>query len=238
MSQSILRSVITFSVVLLLLVSFAVWLTSVKDYVREFILSEMAAHQYDPHRVRSVCIAAALIGTVFVFCAGTFQEQLGILQDEYTNGKKSLDTLFYWIDENETSKKADMVETEGAWLARYARHAADFISEYPELEEEETLDRFCQAMNADYMILFDEDGKEILTNSGYKGLTLYDGNTAGMSAFRKPSSARDSPIFCGPPAIPWWMPASGRATWSSSGNRRSARSGISWSPSMKTTRTR
>ena len=40
-------------------------------------------------------------------------------------------------------------------------------------------------MNADYMILFDEDGKEILTNSGYKGLTLYDGNTAGMSAFRK-----------------------------------------------------
>ena len=185
MSQSILRSVITFSVVLLLLVSFAVWLTSVKDYVREFILSEMAAHQYDPHRVRSVCIAAALIGTVFVFCAGTFQEQLGILQDEYTNGKKALDTLFYWIDENETSKKADMVETEEAWLARYARHAADFISEYPELEEEETLDRFCQAMNADYMILFDEDGKEILTNSGYKGLKLYDGNTAGMSAFRK-----------------------------------------------------
>ena len=73
-------------------------------------------------------LAAALIGTVFVFCAGTFQEQLGILQDEYTNGKKALDTLFCWIDENETSKKADMVETE-KYLNGYRENAGWIVSE-------------------------------------------------------------------------------------------------------------
>ena len=48
----------------------------------------MKLRRYWSLGVLAVCIAAALIGTVFVFCAGTFQEQLGILQDEYTNGKK------------------------------------------------------------------------------------------------------------------------------------------------------
>ena len=47
-----------------------------------------------------------------------------------------------------------------------------------------TLESSCREINADYIVIFDESGKQVLTNSDYSGLTL-SGSGEGIRDFRR-----------------------------------------------------
>ena len=162
-------------IVLIMLMNAAVlivYVSSVQFFVRDNQLTESQEKRYPPERLRSRAIAGAILGAAVVFLMTTVIQAVGALHAETISGKDSLSALFGQLMENEQYKDELTAREEEEWYTYFGERMAKMISEYPDLGSRSGLQKLCDALDVDYIMLFDSNGRMTSCNRDYTGFAI------------------------------------------------------------------
>ena len=193
--QVIEQTSIGFYTILLLVITFVVWITSVYSEMTRGSMTEHKKKTYDPARVRIIALCYGILGTILVFAICVFFRTLSNIYAEIKESQNTLIVMEYNVNNNERylEKKAN---ARRSLYLDYARRAADLINKDPELNNKEDLAALNTIIGTEYIMLFDSDGKETGTSEDYIKMELGDDKAD------KPSSTADfRRILKGVPAI-------------------------------------
>jgi len=165
-------------VTLLMLLFFStmtVYVVSVQTYVRDRILDENLASRYRPVSLRVRCVALGAVGALIVFCAAGLLQAVSILHSETVAGSETIQTLYENLSNLKAEKTEASLEKQEAWYLGYAERIAALIAQDPSLAEESLLQEFCDILQVDYIMTFDQRGRESCCSRGYWDFTLNTG---------------------------------------------------------------
>jgi len=150
---------------------FLVWFLSVLWIVRNHALSDEQKAEFSPKRVKRVSRSFVIIGGIVILAAAVLGQCLFRLYDKYEQVGDTIDVLQKKIGEYETQKTI-AEETRRKTYEKCTESIADLLGKYPELKTPEQFQEYCNILGTEYLMLFDKDGREIVTNSEYRGLSL------------------------------------------------------------------
>lgn len=159
----------------LFFVTLTVYVVSAQTYVRDRILDENLASRYRPVNLRIRSIAFGALGALLVFGAAGLLQAVSILRSETLAGTETVQALYENLKALELGKNAAAREKQEAWYADYAERIADLIALDPSLAEKGRLQEFCDILQVDYIMTFDERGRENGCSRGYRDFTLNTG---------------------------------------------------------------
>lgn len=160
----------------LFFVTMTVYVVSSQAYVRDRILDENLASRYRPVSLRVRCLALGAAGALLVFVAAGLLQAVSVLRSETLAGTETVQALYQNLKTLELGKNADAREKQEAWYVDYGERIASLIALDPSLAEEDRLKEFCDILQADYIITFDERGRESGCSRGYRDFTLNTGD--------------------------------------------------------------
>lgn len=184
-SAVILVLTLIFAVVLIL------WLYWVQTYARDHALTEDQKKAYHPSSIRGKTASAVLIGTLAIFIIALTYQSIGTLYKEVISNRESLDMM---IDhyERRIQQTSQYREDEEEWSVYYAQRIAGLIANEPRLQTKQFLGQVCDALSAEYIMLFDTDGKEITGSNDYINLSLGTDICEDCDQLRRVLSGDDS----------------------------------------------
>ena len=159
------------TIFLIVCIIFLTWGLSVLELVRNHTLCESQKKEFSLRRVRRVSAAFLAIGCLAVFASSILFQCLFRLYNKYHLVGNTIEVLQEKIEEYDI-RKAAAEDTSRSTYEKCAESVAALLSEYPELKTREQFQSYCDILGTDYLMLYDKNGKEILTNSPYKGLFL------------------------------------------------------------------
>ena len=150
---------------------FAYWIFSVFGFVRTEKLTVNQQKNYLPKRIRSVSFGYMVISALVVFLASLYGCTLIGLYQANAECNRSMETLFERIEASDGQLDS--------FKKNYDNNVVDelqctskLMRQYPELMKQDFVSDVSDIIGADYLVLFDPDGNEFLTNSELRGLTL------------------------------------------------------------------
>ena len=168
---------------LVIFVVMTVYVTSVRRHIQEKILSEAYQKRYQPRRIRLTLLIAGIFGCLAVFACATFFHAIGSLQDVTQHNKETMSRLLGNLEMTEKKRESESADEEERWLTYYGEHIVSALAVNPSLATKDQLYSFCQDLDADYMMIFDQQGNEVLSSNGYTGFTLDMFNNKGETDF-------------------------------------------------------
>ncbi len=150
---------------------FAFWIFSVFKFVRTERLSLNQQKNYLPKRIRSVSFGFLIISTLVVFASAIYGCALIGLYQANEGCNRSIETLFDRIDASE-GQLDSFKKTYDNNLVNELQYTAKLMQEYPELKQEDFMQDVSTIIGAEYLVIYDTEGKEMLTNSDLRGLYL------------------------------------------------------------------
>ena len=162
---------------------FLVWLFSVLMLVRRHTLNERQRKDFSFRscwrRIFGILGAAAAV----ILAASALMLSLSRLFTVYRQVDTSILALHQRIEENANQPRiTQAVNTET--YEGFGAMTAELFTEYPDLYGADDLQTFCNIIGADYIMLFDSNGDEILTNSRFVGLSLGTDPSSATYDFR------------------------------------------------------
>ncbi|MBR0366819.1 MAG: mechanosensitive ion channel [Clostridia bacterium] len=171
--------------VALILATVITYVTSVQRYVMENeITGDQAAH-YAPRRMRIKLIYAGIIGVVAIFAITLVVQEVKELYVLLRHGQNTLSLLSRQIERMDDDRDEGIVRDHEDWYVYYGQRMAELLSEYPQLATRETLQTFCDDLDIDYIVMFDENGNQQLCSRDYSGLTMSRGLGQDASDFQR-----------------------------------------------------
>ncbi|MBP3892553.1 MAG: mechanosensitive ion channel [Atopobiaceae bacterium] len=177
------RSLVAVVAMWLVFVALATYALSVKSYVKERPLTRGQTVRFDPDRIHQTLLTIGLAGTLLVVVVGCFSEAMGSLHIEVINGRNSLNVLLEQLKKNERDVRKTAYQREGDWYVYFASRIASMAADYPQLMTKSKLQDLCNDISADYIMIFDSEGKEIACNKDYVGFKLGEGHGENSSDF-------------------------------------------------------
>ena len=168
----ILHSVLICFTMLMIYVTGIVYLISIRNYVRENVLTEDQAEKYHPAKIRRRIEYSSLVGILAVFAVAMILLAGHHITLEIRYGRDSLGVFSDQLEEYELKREKEIAQKEAEWYVRYGNRMASLLSEYPQLAVSDKLREFCDILKIDYIMLFDASGKETLCSKDYIGFTL------------------------------------------------------------------
>ena len=168
----ILHSALICFAMLLIFVTGIVYLISIRNFVRENILTEDQAEMYHPDRIRRRITYSSLVGALAVFAVALILLAGRHITLEIRYGRDSLGVFSDQLEEYEMSRGKEIEQREAEWYVRYGDRMASLLTECPQLAVSDKLQEFCDILNIDFIMLFDASGKETLCSKDYVGFTL------------------------------------------------------------------
>jgi len=150
---------------------FLVWFLSVLWIVRNHSLSDAQKDEFSPKRVKRVSRSFVIIGGIVILAAAILSQCLFRLYDKYEQVGDTIDVLQQKIGEYEI-QKVTAEESRRKTYEKCTESIAELLGEHPELKTPEQFQAYCDILGTEYLMLFDKDGREIVTNSEYRGLSL------------------------------------------------------------------
>lgn len=194
--HGILLRALAFTLVMLFLILVmclpaAVWLISVfRRYSGGYFTEEqMASYSYEVVK-RKIRIAVGLC-TIIAFCGALFTLSLDTVFLQTSRGTSTLSEYFKRIDD-------DKARTEILWEgshSRYiknARKLASLIDTDRNLQNEKWLEEASGIIGADYIMIFDENGDELISDSQYKRISLKNRTNPEIADFSRILNGVDS----------------------------------------------
>lgn len=168
----------------ILAVILIVWITEIKKLLMNGKAGQQKINDYDPEiikrRVTTFCILAATI----VLLSGMFSSAIGSLYSVTWDAQNALSAIEQLEEDNRIIadfKKNDQKETD----VRHAKIIADAIYRDPQLRTKKQLGEYKDILSANYIMIYDRDGKEILTDSAYINMNIGGMSSSDMHAFRR-----------------------------------------------------
>lgn len=169
---------------LLLCLPMAVWLISIfRRYSGGYFTKEQKeSYSYEAVKRKAVIITG--LCTIIAFIGAGFTVSLDCVFQQTSCGTSTLREYFRRIDD-------DKERTDIQWESsqdRYIRNAgklASLIDSNRDLQNEKWLEEASGIIDADYIMIFDEDGDEIISDSQYKRISLKNRTNPDMADFSR-----------------------------------------------------
>ena len=183
--QNILQSAGLCFAMLLVFVTAIVYLSSIRNYVRENVLNEEQADQYRPKRIRRRIRNSGFVGALAIFAVAMVLQITNQITLEIRYGRDALNAVSDQLGQYELEQEKDIEQGEAEWYVRYGSQVASLLSECPQLAVADKLQEFCDILDIDYIMLFDASGRETLCSKDYVGFTLDEDLGENSADFRR-----------------------------------------------------
>lgn len=178
------RAAFVTGMLLMLLLPLCVWLVSVQLRVRDGLLTEAQKAQFHPARVRRRAVRLGLLCILALALLTGTMHGVSTLFEEYRDGSRLLDHLAFWQLINRELDKAAL-EVEKALNLIYAERAAELVALNPALQSRERLTELNGALGADFIMLYDDRGRETVGSGDYVDFALSDDPESPDADFRR-----------------------------------------------------
>ena len=173
-------NIVLLVIALALLLVLTVWVLAAKRLMSGRRITKTQRRLYGARRMRRMAASLGGVGFLIILLAGMFSEALSGLYSSTNNCQSALDTLHSMMAEN--SAHEERLKTQrGMQYLSYAKRIAALLGYYPDLKTQEQLAEMSEAIGADYLMLYDDQGSEILSDSPYVNLVY--GETAASSTY-------------------------------------------------------
>lgn len=184
-TRSLVQSAIVGYAMVLILVNIIVYVLSVRRHVRDHVLTEAQATRYAPKRLRIRMAKAAVIGTIAIFAIALIIQGVGQMYIELRYGRDTLRVLSKELEQADYRQNESLHRIQEDWYVYYGEHMASLLNAHPQLATSGMLQTWCDILNVDFIMLFDEQGKETLCSQDYVGFTMERGLGQNGSEFRR-----------------------------------------------------
>ena len=165
-------------------IAIAVWLISVYRRLIGGSFSDDEKTAYSKKRIKSKLILATVALTVIAGLSAAFSMSADSVFLRTSRGTDTLDALFDRLD-------GDVERTKVQWTSSHNRYVlnakilASLIDSNRSLQNEAWLSEAADIIGADYIMIFDSDGKEIISDSEYRGISLKGRSEPDMADFSR-----------------------------------------------------
>ena len=150
------------------------WLHWIEDYAQSHDLTETQKNSWQPYQLRRRTMAIGLNGALLLFLLLLGYQLLGNISRIAQSNQESLDIMMARLEDGSKRVSSAKQEEEG-WGIYYAGQIADLYSRVPDVHNEEFLKKANDLIGSEYIMIFDEKGKELQSSNGYVGFSLGDG---------------------------------------------------------------
>ena len=185
-TDALIREQIISVVVLFLLIGlFAlIWYGSTLILVRDHSLNERQKEELRPRAVVRRFVSVVIVGSMIIAFTAAILFSLFRLFSVYNQVDTSLKTLEQRLAQNRDEKL--MTETVSkSDYEDYAVLIGTVLENNPDSATSIQLQNFCDVIGADYIMLFDRNGAEVLSNARYTGLILGADPLSGTPDFTR-----------------------------------------------------
>ena len=188
LQDTVLRSlVLTVSlafVILSICITLAVWLISLFRRLVGKSLSTVQAERYTYEKVKRK-LTYILVGcTLIAFTAAAFSMSLDSAFLQTSRSSKTLKALFERLDDDKERTEIQWEDSQKRYIEN-AELLARLIDDNRELQNEKWLKEASEIIGADYIMIFDADGDEIISDSPYRGISLKNRENPEMADFAR-----------------------------------------------------
>ena len=127
--------------------------------------------RYNPRRLRSYCRALGFLATVLIFLVAFFSRSLQYTYHETVKRRGTLDMLNTQLAMTQ-KRRAEVADMETEWYDFYGERIAELITSRPELMTREGLAELNGYIDAEYLMVFDQFGREAVCSTDYIGFEL------------------------------------------------------------------
>ncbi|MBR3273773.1 MAG: mechanosensitive ion channel family protein [Clostridia bacterium] len=170
-NRRIPRLVISLCVSLLFLLTAIVWVMSGLRVFRRPAITVQQRKQYGPERMRRILVAIGLAGVLAVGLMTFFINCLLQLYAATQNNLSLLERINAVASETQSSTERAKARQNAIYVG-YARSIADLLAEYPRLKTPEALEEMSRIVQADYLMVYDDQGREVMSNAPYVNLAF------------------------------------------------------------------
>lgn len=165
--------VIITALLLIIAAGVIMWIHWVQLYVRDNKLNHQRLNLYHPETIRKRIASVILVGGIGIFLIAIFYQTLSNLNRESLADREALDAVMDRLDEN-TNNMSARQEVEEKWSAYIIKRIAEVMGYSPKFRTKEYLTKINEMLNAEYMMLFDQTGKEYASSNAVIGYSLTD----------------------------------------------------------------
>ncbi|MDO5139437.1 MAG: hypothetical protein Q4D71_13390 [Oscillospiraceae bacterium] len=168
----------------LLLGTIMVWLIEIRRAVGNTSLSKAKMEKYRPQIMKKRLMIISLLCMIIILAAGYVSNSIDNLYYSTVKAKSTLSSVSSLIDSTKGDESISSNDGRYDWTSK-ATAVADALSANPDLRNSKSLREFSGILYADYMIVYDHNGNELLTDSDYIGLSLGKDEKSQTYDFRK-----------------------------------------------------
>ena len=183
--QNIKRALLVDLVMVVIFLAITVYVVSVQQYTTSHELTQEQAERYRPDRMRGRMINVGILSVLLTFSLALLIESVGQLYVELRYGRDTLHIVSKQLEAENQEWQNSFMEEEELWYAYYGKEMASLLSAYPELASTEKLQESCEALNLDYIMLFDSEGKLTNCSREFSGFTLTNEKNSELYDFRR-----------------------------------------------------
>ena len=177
------RAVLT-AMTLIIFAVLIVWAFSIIGLMRREVVSQSQRRRYGPSRTRLIAVSIGVMGFFVVLAGSLFTDILNDVYDRTQGNQSVLKTLHAMQTEN-NDRTAGAARQREELYTGYAARIAALLAERPELKTAETLAEMNRTIGADYLMLYDDKGRETLSSSRYTLLSYGAGEDSTTYDFRR-----------------------------------------------------
>ena len=170
------------AVFLIIGIVFTVWFFCTRVLVKEYQLNENQKKELSPKVIRRRAFSIIAVGTVVITAAFALLLSLFRLYGTCQQVSMGLLSLQQRVEQNQNQISISRIARKEEY-EEYAKLLGQNLEKHPESADKETLQSICDAIQAEYIMLFDSEGRETVSNARYVGLSL-DGSSA-LSDFQR-----------------------------------------------------
>ena len=186
------QSLVVTILFLLICIVLFVWYFTMIRLVYRHSLNEDQKKEFSPEKTKTRMRGVILAGGGLIAVAILFTQSLISLYNLSSKVSSSLGVVDQALKENDDRMAISRVVREDRY-AKGVRYIADLLTEYPELQTSSQLSAFGKIIHSDYLVLFDHNGKGLVSDSEYMDLSLGSGPLSAIRDF--------STIFNGVPLL-------------------------------------
>ncbi len=178
------HSIIVLVIAVTFFLALTIWVLAAKEVMNREAITQSRRRHYGARRMRVVAASLGAVGLIMILLINMFAQALSDIYYGTTACQSALDTLNSMASENGDHEKRLTAQRNDQYLS-YAQRIATLLGLYPELKTVDQLAEMSETIEADYLMLYDDRGKEILSNSPYVGLTYGEDETSSTYDFRR-----------------------------------------------------
>ena len=169
--QTVTQTVFGVGVIMIVSILFIVWVCAAYHELQRGLMTKEKKDKYSPTSMRLVAVSYCILGALVVFGASLFFRSLSSIYVESDDMKKTLIVMSEEIDRRQGYREK-IEEVRRKLYINYASRTAELLENHPAIRSKEELEDLSRIVGAEYIMLFDSDGRQTATSSDYIGIEL------------------------------------------------------------------